>query len=138
MNISNLVFLHIDENGYKNYKCPMCGGVAKVHESVFYGRCEACLATIIDYKPAPHQVDFHKSKAKFRLNIGGFGISWPTATTPEGAFRKIFKLDRRSDMTVYAVLFEIDNGFAKSLFNLPFGHARFRFPSHRLFNLIAF
>ena len=28
--------------------------------------------------------------------VGGFGISWPTATTPEGAFRKIFKLTTSS------------------------------------------
>lgn len=103
MNISNLVFLHIDENGYKNYKCPMCGGVAKVHESVFYGRCEACLATIIDYKPAPHQVDFHKSKAKFRLNIGGFGSGKTTMDAMEIAVHALSVANGRTLITAQSL-----------------------------------
>ena len=82
-NLEPLVFVKIDENGYKNYICPLCGGNVKVHESVFYGRCDACLATIIDYKPAPHQVDFHRSKAKFRLNIGGYGSGKTTMDAAE-------------------------------------------------------
>lgn len=73
MIVDDLKFVKIDEDGFRVYVCPICGGEVKVHESVFYGRCSACLATLIDYKPAPHQVAFHKSKAKFRLNIGGYG-----------------------------------------------------------------
>ena len=71
--LSDLVSKGYSDDGYKLYKCPLCGGEIKVHESVFYGRCDTCLATLIDYKPCAHQVDFHKSKAKFRLNIGGYG-----------------------------------------------------------------
>lgn len=62
-----------EESAAKVYRCPLCGGEIKVHDNVFYGKCDACSATLIDYKPAPHQVAFHESKAKFRLNIGGFG-----------------------------------------------------------------
>ena len=62
-----------DESNSKVYSCPLCGGEIKIHDSVFYGRCDACMATLINYKPAPHQVAFHESKAKFRLNIGGYG-----------------------------------------------------------------
>ena len=72
--IGDLVFIKYDEEtGHKVYRCPMCGGEIRVHENVFYGRCQDCLVTLIDYKPAPHQISFHKSKAKFRLNIGGYG-----------------------------------------------------------------
>lgn len=73
MNVENLKFIEFSDDGYRIYKCPLCGGIIKVHDSVFYGRCDTCMATLIDYKPAPHQVKFHQSKAKFKLNIGGFG-----------------------------------------------------------------
>lgn len=82
-NLSRLVFKGYDDDGYNNYKCPMCGGNIKVHDSVFYGRCDACLCTLITYRPAPHQVAFHKSKAKFRLNIGGYGSGKTTMGAAE-------------------------------------------------------
>lgn len=62
-----------DDTFCKEYECPYCGGVMSVADNVFYGQCSGCLATIIDYVPAPHQREFHQSKAKYRLNIGGFG-----------------------------------------------------------------
>lgn len=71
--INELKFIEFSDDGYRVYECPLCNGIIKVHDSVFYGRCDTCLATLIDYHPAPHQVKFHESKAKFRLNIGGFG-----------------------------------------------------------------
>lgn len=83
MNIGDLVFKEYTDDGYKLYKCPLCGGEIKVHESVFYGRCDTCLATLIDYKPCAHQVNFHKSKAKFRLNIGGYGTGKTTMDAAE-------------------------------------------------------
>ena len=83
MFIDDLKFKEYDDEGYKHYKCPMCGGDIKVHESVFYGKCDTCLATLIDYKPAPHQIAFHKSKAKFRLNIGGYGSGKTTMDAAE-------------------------------------------------------
>lgn len=83
MKVDSLKFIKYTDDGYKLYKCPLCGGEIKVHESVFYGRCSACLATLIDYKPAPHQLAFHKSKAKFRLNIGGYGSGKTTMDAAE-------------------------------------------------------
>ena len=74
MNVNNLEFIEYTDDNYSVYKCPLCGGTIKVHDSVFYGSCDTCLCTLISYKPAPHQVKFHQSKAKFRLNIGGFGL----------------------------------------------------------------
>ena len=65
-----------------HYKCTLCGGDIKNYDETFYGRCDTCLATLISYKPAKHQIAFHQSKAKFRLNIGGFGSGKTTA----GAF----------------------------------------------------
>lgn len=83
MKVNELKFIEYSDDGYKVYECPLCGGKIKVHESVFYGRCDTCLATLIDYKPAPHQVRFHESKAKFRLNIGGFGSGKTTMDAAE-------------------------------------------------------
>lgn len=83
MKVDELQFIEFDENNFKVYKCPLCGGIIKVHDSVFYGRCDSCLCTLIDYKPAPHQVRFHESKAKFRLNIGGFGSGKTTMDAAE-------------------------------------------------------
>lgn len=72
-----------DESNSKVYSCPLCGGEIKIHDSIFYGRCDACMATLINYKPAPHQVAFHESKAKFRLNIGGYGSGKTTMDAAE-------------------------------------------------------
>lgn len=56
------------------YTCPNCHDTIEIENGRFYGRCPACQLTIIDYKPAPHQVAFHKSNAKYKLNIGGLAI----------------------------------------------------------------
>ena len=85
MKIDELKLIDYTDDGYARYTCPLCGGVIKVHDSVFYGRCDTCLATLISYKPAPHQVKFHESKAKFRLNIGGFGSGKTTMGAVEVA-----------------------------------------------------
>lgn len=86
MKVDELKFIEFSDDGYKVYECPLCGGKIKVHESVFYGRCDTCLCTLIDYKPAPHQLAFHESKAKFRLNIGGFGSGKTTMDAAEIAY----------------------------------------------------
>lgn len=66
-----LVFIGYDDRESRLYVCPFCGDQMKVEKDVFYGRCSACKATIIDYKPFPHQSDFHKSNALYRLLLGG-------------------------------------------------------------------
>lgn len=84
MKVDELQFIEFSEDNYRIYKCPLCSsGKVKVHDSVFYGRCDTCLATLIDYKPAPHQVNFHESKAKFKLNIGGYGSGKTTMGAAE-------------------------------------------------------
>lgn len=79
MNNLDLTFLGHSEDGYRVYKCPLCGDNIRVRDDVFYGRCDACKCTLIDYKPAPHQESLHRSKARYRLNIGGFGSGKTTA-----------------------------------------------------------
>ena len=103
MKIDELTFLYFDDEGYKHYRCPLCGGEVKVHESVFYGRCDTCLATILDYVPAPHQVDFHSSKAKFRLNIGGFGSGKTTMDACEVAIHAMSVQNGRTLITAQSL-----------------------------------
>lgn len=68
----------------RHYRCPVCGfGEVKIDESVFYGRCDECSATVIDYAPAPHQEAFHLSKTTYRALIGGFGSGKTTAVCAE-------------------------------------------------------
>lgn len=84
MQVEDLKFLGFNDLEFcKEYECPLCGGVIRVADGVFYGQCIACKATLIDYKPLPHQRHFHQSKAKYRLNIGGFGSGKTTADMME-------------------------------------------------------
>jgi PBSX family phage terminase large subunit len=72
-----------DKTG-RYYKCPICGhGEVRVDNSVYYGRCNACSATLIDYKPAPHQEAFHNSITPYRMLIGGFASGKTTAGVAE-------------------------------------------------------
>lgn len=103
MKVDELKFVKYDDNGYKIYVCPLCGGELKIHESVFYGRCSACLATLLDYKPAPHQVAFHKSKAKFRLNIGGYGSGKTTMDAAEIACHALSVSNGRTLITAQSL-----------------------------------
>lgn len=66
-----LLFVGFDEAENRQYLCPFCGDTLTVRKDVFYGRCPACKATVVDYKPLPHQKDFHKSNTLYRLLIGG-------------------------------------------------------------------
>lgn len=61
------------EDGSKIYDCPVCGAskAVSVDKDFYYGQCNTCSATLIDYKPLPHQVAFHQSKAQYRMNVGG-------------------------------------------------------------------
>jgi len=75
-----------DKEDSRYYDCPVCHtGEVKVKDNVFYGKCDNCGATLIDYKPLPHQYAFHKSNAKYRLNIGGYGSGKTTASCAEVA-----------------------------------------------------
>lgn len=83
--LSKLEFLGFDEKEGRMYVCPFCGDKIVASKDVFYGRCQACKATLIDYKPFPHQKDFHKSPALYRLLLGGFGSGKTTMCSAEVA-----------------------------------------------------
>lgn len=74
-----------DDNENRVYICPFCGDHITVFKDIFYGRCSACKATLIDYKPFPHQNDFHKSSALYRLLLGGYGSGKTTMCVGEVA-----------------------------------------------------
>lgn len=60
----------------KIYKCPYCGGgEITIHKNSkhHYGYCDTCGVAYIDYEPLPHQRDFHNSRAKLKLCVGGMG-----------------------------------------------------------------
>lgn len=70
-NFKPLESLGTDKEESRMYKCPNCDNVVKIQKDVFYGRCQTCKLTVIDYKPLPHQKEFHKSGAMYRLLMGG-------------------------------------------------------------------
>ena len=78
-------FLGFDENRARSYQCPFCGDTIKVDSGVFYGSCPTCQVKIIDYEPQPHQVAFHSSPAKYRMNLGGYGSGKTTMNCAEVA-----------------------------------------------------
>lgn len=80
---SQLDFLGFTDDEGRIYACPFCGDRIVCTKDVFYGRCPACHATVIDYKPLPHQVDFHKSPALYRLLMGGYGTGKTTMCAAE-------------------------------------------------------
>lgn len=65
--------VELTQEGNRIYDCPVCGQPhsVEIQADVFYGQCSHCSAALVDYKPLPHQVAFHKSKAQYKLNIGG-------------------------------------------------------------------
>lgn len=68
------------------YRCPICGfGKVRIEASVFYGRCDECNATLIDYNPAPHQLMFHNSPFTYKLLVGGFASGKTTCACAEDA-----------------------------------------------------
>jgi hypothetical protein len=59
---------------HRVYECPVCqNGKVKVEKSVFYGRCDQCGATLIDFVPLQHQEDYFLSTTTYKLLIGGYG-----------------------------------------------------------------
>jgi predicted RNA-binding Zn-ribbon protein involved in translation (DUF1610 family) len=66
--------LLLENNSVIVYRCPHCGaGEITINKTSkhSYGYCDTCGAAYIHYKPLPHQLDVHKSKAKLKLLIGG-------------------------------------------------------------------
>lgn len=91
---------HIDDEGRRTYECPVChSGEIKIPDHLFYGRCDNCNATLVDYVPLPHQEAFHLSTAQYRLNIGGFGSGKTTAACMELATHAMSTPNGRSLIT---------------------------------------
>ena len=77
-------FIRTDETNHRVYKCSLCPeGTISISDDKFYGKCDNCGATLIDYTPLQHQEAFHASEAQYRLNIGGFGSGKTTAAVAE-------------------------------------------------------
>lgn len=65
--------IELEDAAHRNYQCPVCGnGKVSVANSVFYGRCNQCEATLWDFEPMPHQIDYFMSPATYKLLIGGY------------------------------------------------------------------
>jgi len=90
----------IDDDGSRVYDCPVCrSGEVKIKDNVFYGKCEVCNATMMDYKPLDHQEAFHASSAQYRMLIGGFASGKTTASCAEIAIHALGTPNGRSLIT---------------------------------------
>lgn len=79
-----LTYHGLNREGIPTYICPACGhGHVAVEPSSFVGRCDLCEAFVYTYKPAKHQRNFHKSDARIRANIGGYGTGKTTSSLAE-------------------------------------------------------
>ena len=65
-------------------KCPVCeaGKLVKV-EGKQYSICDLCSASYINYKPLPHQLQFHKDKHTFKAIFGAYGSGKTTTAVNE-------------------------------------------------------
>lgn len=72
---------------HRNYECPICGnGKVHIENSVYYGRCDQCEATIIDFEPLEHQAEYFTSPATYKLLIGGFASGKTTIASLADAY----------------------------------------------------
>ena len=75
---------YIDGEGHRVYDCPVCrSGETRVGEQVFYGKCDNCGASLIDYEPLNYQAFYHQSTAQYKLSIGGYGTGKTTMACAE-------------------------------------------------------
>jgi phage terminase large subunit len=97
---TTIILKHLTDEGHRIYDCPVCqSGEVKISDNVFYGKCDNCNATLIDYQPLEHQQAFHESTAQYRLNIGGFGSGKTTAACAEIASHALDTANGRSLIT---------------------------------------
>ncbi|MBO2523868.1 MAG: hypothetical protein CW336_08500, partial [Bacteroidetes bacterium] len=66
--------IDLQDVSHRVYECPVCGtGKVHVANSVFYGKCNSCDATVFDFEPLTYQMDYLMSDSTYILLIGGFG-----------------------------------------------------------------
>lgn len=83
-NITRVEPKYFDDENSRVYECPICKmGEIKIKDNLFYGRCDRCKGTLIDYIPLPHQESFHTSPVQYKLNVGGYGSGKTTASVAE-------------------------------------------------------
>lgn len=74
----------------KVYECPVCqNGKVHVEKAVFYGKCDQCGATLIDFIPLQHQEDYLNSATTYKLLIGGYGSGKTTVACYKDAFHAL-------------------------------------------------
>lgn len=80
----------LENTSHRVYECPVCGG-GKVHidNSVFYGLCDRCGATMFDFEPLPHQMEYFLSDATYKLLIGGYGSGKTTISCFDDAYHAL-------------------------------------------------
>lgn len=82
--------IELDNRTHRVYECPVCGiGKTYVDNSVFYGRCNNCEATMFDFEPLPHQMDYLMSPTTYKLLIGGFGSGKTTVAVFDTAYHAL-------------------------------------------------
>lgn len=82
INLSNIT--------HRVYECPICGsGKVEVANSVFYGRCDQCGATVLDFVPLDHQAEYFLSDATYKLLIGGYGSGKTTIACFSDAYHAL-------------------------------------------------
>lgn len=97
---SQIKIKKINAEGHRVYDCPICAtGETVVKDNTFFGKCDNCSATLIDYEPLSHQDAFHESNAQYRLNIGAFGSGKTTASCAELAVHAMDTPNGRSLIT---------------------------------------
>ena len=64
--------------------CPVCGaGELEPREGRKYSICSLCSASYINYKPLPHQLQFHKDRHTFKAIFGAYGSGKTTTAVNE-------------------------------------------------------
>lgn len=97
--MNSIELLRVTDTGDRIYSCPLCSTEVKIFSNSFHGVCPACHATLMDYKPEVYQERFHKSKAQYKLNIGGFGSGKTTMCCAELAEHVLSTPNGRSLIT---------------------------------------
>lgn len=101
--MNQIKFIELDSRGNKIYECPHCKDEVKVLRDSFNGTCKSCKGVIIDYVPTPHQEEFHRSNATYKLNMGGYGTGKTTSSAAEIA-RHMFAVPNGRTLLTSATL----------------------------------
>lgn len=72
--------INLTDKEHRTYECPICAnGVVKIDTDVYYGKCNKCNATLVDFEPLDYQADYLASPSTYKLSIGGFASGKTTS-----------------------------------------------------------